>query len=153
MSLLSNNRGQGSDTFKLLIAAVVAMVILGIVTGVFENIWRLLTQMPCADNVVNELVTKLQKAQSGLATATNAICMKAGEQLDASALTKKVTNVASVTFKCEGAAVCKNNDPIDVSSGDLISAKHDAKFTGLIDCEESPSGPGDYTCTITIRSG
>jgi len=65
MNIFSNRRGQGSDTFKLLIAAVVAMVILGIVTGVFQNIWTMVGGITCVSSPINELVTKIQKAQAG----------------------------------------------------------------------------------------
>ncbi len=150
MNIIGNKRGQGGDTFKLLIAAVVAMVILGIVTGVFQNIWATVGGITCVSSPINEMVTKIQKAQAGITTATGAICMNAGEMFTSAALTSKVTNLDKVSFTCQGAAVCKNGDPIFVSP-DSIEAKKDAKFKGLITC--TPSGAqGDYDCTIVIQS-
>ncbi len=151
MNIFSNKRGQGSDTFKLLIAAVVAMVILGIVTGVFQNIWTMVGGITCVSSPINELVTKIQKAQAGITTSTDAICMNAGEQFSYTALTEKVTNVGDVTFTCSGAAVCKNNNPVDVSDSHVIKTSNSVKFKGLITCTKSGTG-GDYTCTIEIQS-
>lgn len=144
-----NKKGQGSDTFKLLIAAVVAMVILGIVTGVFQSIWALVGGITCVSNPIDEMVTKIKKAQSGITTSTGIICMYTDESYTATALTNKVTNLNSIEFKCDGAAVCKNNKPIDVSASNMIEAKADAQFKGIISCTESS---GDYDCTITIKS-
>jgi len=151
MTILSNRRGQGSDTFKLLIAAVVAMVILGIVTGVFQNIWTMVGGITCVSSPINELVTKIQKAQAGITTATDAICMNAGEQFRSTALTEKVTNVASIEFTCSGAAVCKSGGPVQVN-GDTISASSSVKFKGLITCTKASGSTGDYTCKIEIQS-
>ena len=151
MTILSNRRGQGSDTFKLLIAAVVAMVILGIVTGVFQNIWTMVGGITCVSSPINELVTKIQKAQAGITTSTDAICMNAGEQFSSTALTEKVTNVGQITFKCSGAAVCKNNNPVDVSGGNTIKSMGSVKFKGLITCTKSGTA-GDYNCDIEIQS-
>ena len=149
MKIIGNKKGQGSDTFKLLIAAVVAMVILGIVTGVFQNIVNMVTQLPCVGNPVNEMVTKIQRAQGGITTLTDAICMKPGEAFTSEALTGKIGNLQSVTFTCPDAAICKNQKPIDVSSSSMIKANGDAKFKGLITC--TPAG-GDYSCVIVIQS-
>jgi len=77
--------------------------------------------------------------------------MNAGEQFSSTALTEKVTNVAQVTFKCSGAAVCKNNNPVDVSGGTTIKTTNSVKFKGLITCTKSGAG-GDYNCDIEIQS-
>ena len=151
MKITKSRKGQGGDTFKLLIAAVVAMVILGIVTGVFQNIWDTLFKVTCVSSPINELVTKIQKAQAGITTSTGAICLNAGEMFGADALKSKVTNLAELRFECQGAAVCKNNDPIEVSEQSL-DAKAEAKFKGLITCSSSSDGQGDYDCTIVIQS-
>lgn len=150
MKITKSRKGQGGDTFKLLIAAVVAMVILGIVTGVFQNIWDTVGGITCVSSPINEMVTKIQKSQAGITTSTGAICMNAGEMFTSTALTSKVTNLNAVTFECQGAAVCKNNDPIAVS-GSSIKAKNSAKFKGLITCT-SGGGQGDYDCNIVIQS-
>ncbi len=150
MKYMKSTRGQGGDTFKLLIAAVVAMVILGIVTGVFQNIWDLVMGITCVSSPINELVTKIQRSQAGIVTKTDAICMSAGETFTDESLMDKVTNVKAITFQCDGAAVCENDDPIDVSGGNSVTAIGGVKFKGLIDCLEGTQG--DYVCTITIQS-
>ncbi len=103
----------------------------------------------CVSNPINELVTAIQKAESGITTSTDAICMNNGYGLSDTALTNKVTNVESITFKCSGAAVCKNNNPLDVSDGTTIKAIGNLKFKGLVTCTKS----GDkYDCEIEIQS-
>jgi len=150
MNYITNKKGQGSDTFKLLIAAVVAMVILGIVTGVFQNIWDLVTGITCVSNPINEMMTKMQKSQAGITTSTDAICMNAGEAFSAKALTDKVTNVMGVTFSCkDNVAVCKTGGAILVTD-DMISASASAKFKALITCDRDP-GP-DFDCEISVIS-
>lgn len=151
MNHFRNKKGQGGDTFKLLIAAVVAMVILGIVTGVFQNIWGLVGGITCVSSPINEMVTKIQKAQAGIVTSTDAICMNAGEQFMDTALTSKVTNLASVTFTCQDAAVCKTGTPIE-ASGNSVVAKASAKFKALIACTKQAGASGNYDCTITINN-
>jgi len=145
-----NKKGQGSDTFKLLIAAVVAMVILGIVTGVFQSIWQLVGGITCVSNPIDEMVTKIKKAQSGITTSTGIICMYSGESYTTAALENKVTNLVpdGTTFKCDGAAVCKNDRPITVTDK-MLEATADAQFKAIISCTQSS---GDYTCAITIKS-
>jgi len=159
MNLFKNKKGQGGDTFKLLIAAVVAMVILGIVTGVFQNISDLIFGISCVDNPINELVTTIQRSQGGIITSTKALCMNPGESFTAKTLTEKVTNVRSAEFKCgpesqpDSAAVCSGGVPIKVESGatgSSISASGSARFKGLISCEGV--GGSDYTCIIWVES-
>jgi hypothetical protein len=152
MKVFTNKRGQGGDTFKLLIAAVIAMVILGIVTGVFQNIWDMVGNITCVSSPINEMVTKIQKAQAGIVTSTDAICMNAGERFMDTALTGKVTNLASVTFACEDAAVCnKDTSPISATNN-MIEAKSNAKFKALIGCTKQSGASGNYDCTITINN-
>lgn len=149
MNYIKNKKGQGGDTFKLLIAAVVAMVILGIVTGVFQNIWDLVFGITCVSNPINEMTTKIQRAQAEIITATGTICVKSGEGFKDTALTNKVTNVNSLEFVCEGDAVCKDeNSAVDVTSSAIL-ARRDAKFRGLIDCQKSGQ---NYDCTIIVQS-
>ena len=151
MNIISNRRGQGSDTFKLLIAAVVAMVILGIVTGVFQKIWEMVTGIQCVSSPINEMTTKIQTSESGIITPTDTICMNAGAKFTAAALTAKVTNVAQLTFSCVDAAVCKNQNPLKVTS-DSIEAVSNAQFKGLIDCQKQGGAASNYVCTITINN-
>lgn len=150
MKYLKNKKGQGSDTFKLLIAAVVAMVILGIVTGVFQNIWTMVGGITCVSSPIDEMVTKIQKAEAGIQTATGVMCMYNGERFGQDALINKISNLKNVEFDCIGAAVCTPpSGPIDVSDHTNIVAKADAKFKALIGCDSEPDG---YHCKITITN-
>ncbi len=151
MNTFSNKKGQGSDTFKLLIAAVVAMVILGIVTGVFQNIWNMVGGITCVSSPIDEMITKIQKAQAGMDTSTGAMCMYAGETFKDTALINKMNNLASVSFNCNmDSAVCKPGGPIDVSGGTTIKANSDTKFKALISCTKASGASGNYACEITV---
>lgn len=150
---MKNRKGQGGDTFKLLIAAVVAMVILGIVTGVFQNIWDMVGGITCVSSPINELVTKIQSAQSGIDTPTGAICMDAGAALKPEALRNKVNNLGSVTFQClDSAAVCSGtNPPLTFPTTDTIAASSSVKFKAVISCTLTGAS-GNYDCTISVRN-
>jgi len=148
MKTIRSKKGQGGDTFKLLIAAVVAMVILGIVTGVFQEIYKFIVPMTCVSSPIDEFVTKIQKSQTGIETSTDSICMKAGEGFTTATLIDKMANLNSLSFTCEGAAVCRNDNPISVSA-DSIRAVGEARFKGIITCIKSS---GDYDCSIIIQS-
>jgi hypothetical protein len=98
------------------------------------------------------MVTKIQKSQAGIDTLTDAICMNPGESFSSNSLTNKVTNVKEVTFTCTGgAAVCSsgNPPPIDIGTGNSITAKSSVKFKALISC--TPDG-SDYNCQAEIQS-
>ncbi len=148
MNVMKNRKGQGSDTFKLLIAAVVAMVILGIVTGVFQNIWNMIAGLTCVSNPISEVVTTIKKAQGGMSASSGDICMNAGDAFGEQALLDKVNNLIEVNFKCEGAAVCKNDKPIKVETKTL-TAIDSVKFTGLVTCTQTS---GNYVCNIVINN-
>lgn len=144
-----NKNGQGFDTFKLLIAAVVAMVILGIVTGVFGKIWAMIGGIQCVSSPVNEIMTTIQKAQTGQIARTQDICLGAGEGLTAENIKNKLSNVASIRFECsQSAAVCSGDSaPLDASDETKLISRRDATFKALVDCTESTEG---YKCTVSI---
>jgi len=105
----------------------------------------------CVSSPINELVTKIQRAQSGIDTPTDAICMDGGARILPNALKNKVTNLGSVTFDCyQDAAVCTSGGPI-TTSGDTLEASQNVKFKGIIHCD-GPQSNGDYDCTISIKS-
>jgi phage-related protein len=149
MRYMENKKAQGFDTFKLLIAAVVAMVILGIVTGVFEKIWEMINGLSCVSSAVNELTTTIQSATTGLTKSSGTICFSEGESLPAEKISSRLSNVLTVKYDCKGASVCSGDPPmIDVTDSNILIAKSDATMQALVDCEDS-TGNG-FDCTITI---
>ncbi len=152
MKYMENRKGQGFDTFKLLIAAVVAMVILGIVTGVFGKIWAMIAGIQCVSSPINELMTTLQDAQSGMRATTQDICLDEGAGVGAAAIANTMSNIGTddITFKCDSAAVCEEGGPLAISlDGKEIDAEGDATFKAVVECIETG---GNYKCTISIRN-
>lgn len=136
---------------KLLkILAVISIVLMVISFGVtvFQYVWSLTTGMCCISNPIDEMVMKIKKAQSGITTSTSVICMYANEYVNTTSLTNKVSNLNTLTFKCDGAAVCRDGKPINVDPNTL-TAVSSAQFKGIVDCAESSD---KYDCTITIKS-
>jgi len=96
------------------------------------------------------MMTKIKRAEfSGITTSTGTICMYTDESYTTTSLLNKVTNLNSLSFKCDGAAVCKSTGPIDISTGNMIVAKADVQFKGIVECIKNSTY--DYDCTITIR--
>jgi hypothetical protein len=147
-----NKKGQGFDTFKLLIAAVVAMVILGIVTGVFGKIWGIIGGISCVSSPINEMVTTIQDAQTGLRATTQDICLASGEGFDAEDIASQLSSVGpgDITFSCKaGHAVCEGDGaPLELS-GNSVDAAADATFKATVDCT---STGGAYKCSIEIKN-
>jgi len=153
---MRNEKGQGFDTFKLLIAAVVAMVILGIVTGVFGQIWNLIAGISCVSNPIGEISSKIQSATTGMIVVTQVLCFTAsGESIGADVIKQRVSSsVSTVTWKCERigdnwASVCDpNTGAITVDEDtNMITAKRDTQFKVKISC---PPGDGGAMCTLTV---
>jgi len=100
------------------------------------------------------MVIRIQISESGIVTPTDTICMNAGARFTAASLTTKVTNVAQLTFQCVDAAVCKNQNPLKVTS-DSVEAVGDVKFKGVVSCtnnKQNRVGAADnYSCQITIK--
>jgi hypothetical protein len=126
------------------------MVILGIVTGVFGKIWAMIAGIQCVSSPINELVTTIKEAQSGMRATTEDICLSAGAGLSSTNIAKQIANVgpSDITISCKGdAAVCATDGPLDLNS-DSIDAIRDATFKAIIDCEETSTG--NYLCDIEI---
>ena len=154
MRYMENKKGQGFDTFKLLIAAVVAMVILGIVTGVFQKVWAMIAGIQCVSSPINELTTKIQEAQSGIVTVTEAICLKNGQEFKADSIAGRLGSVDTITFECKDAAVCASGDPpqVDVDPS-LISANADTSIKARIKCTAQSGYAGNFDCNIEVING
>lgn len=140
---------------KIAIGVVLALIIvaiLGIVTGVFQHMQNMVTSPACVSNPINELVETIQKAQAGAPAKTMHMCMYAGEMFEGRAVITQMTNLASVSFNCNsGAAVCKNNDALDLSNPNRLSAKSRVIFKGLVTCTKLADS-GNYDCTVEIQS-
>ena len=92
MKYIGNKKGQGFDTFKLLIAAVVAMIILGIVTGVFSKIYNWIFRLECpSGGAISTIVTAIQDAKTGYDKTTDNMCMNEREGFSSSAITEKIS--------------------------------------------------------------
>lgn len=148
MKYPTDKKGQGFDTFKLLIAAVVAMVILGIVTGVFTKIWNMITGISCMSNPIGEITSKIQQATTGMVVVTQTLCFSAGESIQAVKIREKTSSVSQVTFQCGGASVCESGYGAIEVTGDSISAKRDAQFKVKISCSADASN--NFQCTLTV---
>ena len=148
---MKNLKGQ-SDTFKLLIAAVVAMAILAIVGTVLQSI----EVKTCVEaNPIEELTTTISRAQSGLDASTGIICIKEGESFSADAVTAKVTAIpeGALTFSCLGdSAVCTGTSSMINVESDRVTARSDTEFQALIKCNARGDGTGNYDCTAEIKS-
>lgn len=133
-----------------IIGFLVACLLMTVLFGfkVFESNSCGGATLHCVSSPIDEMVTKIKKAESGIITSTGIICMYTGERYTTTSLLNKVTNLNSLEFKCDGAAVCKNGNRLIVTS-DKIDASADLNFKGLIACVETS---GDYDCTITIKS-
>jgi hypothetical protein len=146
--MIPTKKGQ-SDTFKLLIAAVVAMAILAIVASILGSIDP--DTMDCVSNPINDMATTISKSKSGLEASTGKICMQEGESFTATALKNRVDGLQSVTFSCyQNSPMCDGSDtaPIDYSA-DRVTANRRTSFSALIDC---PKSGDSYACTIQIKS-
>jgi|GEM_PF-7046673 len=135
---------------KFLLAVIIAIVALGIITGLFQTNLSP-PYNPCVSNPINELVTKIQAAETGIITATDTICMQNGEKFNTEALTSKIPNLDSISLHCTDAAVCKNSAPLKVTL-DSIEAVSEVRFKGLVECQKQPRTLGNYTCTIVINN-
>ncbi len=138
-------KGQ-SDTFKLLIAAVVAMAILAIVASVLTSIN--VTDLQCVGNPITSFTNAIQKAKDGegLKLPSTPICLDKGAVITGRALASKVTGVKDITFDCEGDAVVCDTD-IEIST-DSIKALQKTQFVALIECESSSSGNTNCVCYV-----
>ncbi len=152
MRYMEDNRGQGFDTFKLLIAAVVAMVILGIVTNVFQKIYNMIIGLNCVSNPISELTGKISQAQGGMITVTGDLCLSKGEEIDASNLYNAISSVESVTFNCKSnAPVCASGNPPALTvSSDKVFANRDTNFKARVTCTSSGGYAGGFQCEIEI---
>jgi hypothetical protein len=143
-------KGQ-SDTFKLLIAAVVAMAILAIVTAILTQID--VGAFDCVDSPLNELTTQITQAKTGIERMTAKLCLKEGEGFGAETLQGRIAGINTITFQCmPNAAVCSSGGPLSVESGFLRATSDKAQFAALINCIKAGGGTGDFDCTIQIRS-
>ena len=157
---MRNNKGQGFDTFKLLIAAVVAMVILGIVTGVFGQIWSLIGGISCVSNPIGEISSKIQSATSGMIVVTQVLCFTSGgEKITSESIRNRLSIVkqdpTGVEFYCHSdASVCDTADSggsaaIYVELGmDYIEARRNTQFKVEIECTDA--GGGTYQCDLRV---
>lgn len=144
----TTKKGQ-SDTFKLLIAAVVAMAILAIVAAVLSGIDP--TELDCVGNPITDLTTTISQAQSGIQRSTGTICLQAGESFDAGNLEAKMSGVAPITFSCyENSAICSGDNAPVLWTTTTVAATERVQFSGLVDCDKQANG--DYSCDIAIRS-
>ena len=152
MAIMTGKRGQ-SDTFKLLIAAVVAMAILAIVATILQQVSQV--QLNCVSDPLNELTTTLSRAQGGLTATSQNICLKPGESFTSEALRRRVSGVSSITFEClSGASICTGSGaPISVDPSTIRNSgsTKTEQFSAQIECQAT-GGSGDYTCKLGIKS-
>jgi hypothetical protein len=102
---------------------------------------------------VNEMLTRITQAKTGLETTTSTLSLKASEGFSTHTLKGRDSELSSVTFECiPGSPVCEGNSKQLVISGDgsKLEALESARFSALIKCTKASSG--DYDCTIGIRS-
>jgi hypothetical protein len=129
------NRGQGFDTFKLLIAAIVALVILGILASILGGINP--SQLTCVGSPISEVTTTVQKATTGLTATSAKLCLKEKEGFSAQAIIDRLSGV-EVKFDCEtGAVVCKDQATakleLDKDTGRL-EARRQVEFKVIAEC-------------------
>ena len=150
MRYMEDKKGQGFDTFKLLIAAVVAMVILGIVTGVFGKIWAMIGGISCVSNPIGEITSKVQAATTGMDVVTQLLCFsEEGEAIRAEKIKERLSNVKNIKFGCRNqAAVCSSGGAIKQTSSE-ISANRATQFKVHISCKPVSGG---FDCTLGVMN-
>lgn len=149
MRYMEDKKGQGFDTFKLLIAAVVAMIILGIVTGVFSKIYAWIFRLECpSGGAISTIVTAIQDAKTGYDKTTDNMCMNEGEGFSNTAIEEKISGV-TLDFSCpSGISLCSEGGGLTVSST-RIDAERQVRFRGRVTCT-SGGGGQDAHCTMEI---
>jgi hypothetical protein len=131
-------RGQAFDTFKLLIAAVVAIAILGILLGILSGII-----LPGADpeTIIGQQLTKAYQYEGSTFVSPANANFKSGVSYSSASFTDKIGGVGSIEFQCSSelkgtSSVCKesgtNNDRVDVK-GDFT-----AKISACCEPNQSP---------------
>jgi hypothetical protein len=151
MAPITSRLGQ-SDTFKLLIAAVVAMAILTIVASILGLIKP--GQMGCVTNPLDDISSTIKNAQGGLAASTNMLCLKSGEGFSDASLVNRVAGLKSLTFQCyNDASICSGagTPPLKVDTTN-VQANSDVQFKALISCTAGSGGTGDFDCKLQVRS-
>jgi hypothetical protein len=148
MRYMEDKKGQGFDTFKLLIAAVVAMVILGIVTGVFNKIWEMIAGIQCVANPIGEITSVVQTATAGMGLTTQRLCFgSADDFITSDSIQRRLSGISKIGFKCTGAAVCDTaRGQIDVQP-DRITARQRAQFKIQVTCTERG---GNFECDLAV---
>jgi hypothetical protein len=139
-------RGQAFDTFKLLIAAVVAIAILGILLGILSGII-----LPGADpeTIIGQQLTRAYQYEGSTFVSPANANFRSGVSYSSASFTDKIGGAyASIKFQCStelkgSSPVCKevgtNSDRVDIK-GDFT-----AKISAC--CEPNKSPP---VCHIMI---
>lgn len=132
-----------------LIISLLPIILLVLALYLFLTpIWCYPVGITCVSSPINEMVTRTQQAQAGIAITTSPICLNVGEEITDTNIINNVATVNSVGFFCNGAAVCKNQDPIDVSDQKTIKARNAAIFKAKIQC--TSDNRENYHCDIMI---
>jgi hypothetical protein len=144
-------KGQ-SDTFKLLIAAVVAMAILTIVASILGLINP--GAIGCVTNPLDDIASNIKKAQSGLTASTGTICLKSGEGFTDVSLKTRVSGLRTAEFECmSGASICTPpGNPLSIQNNGIQALSTDVQFVTIISCTKTSDNTGDYDCTLSVKS-
>jgi len=156
MRYMSNKKGQGFDTFKLLIAAVVAMVILGIVTGVFARIWDMIGGITCVSQPIGEITSTVQAALAGVTTSTQVVCLRnAGDSFALEAINAQLSGAEVTSIECSSNdqenQICSGAAAKLTVTADRIEATGSAQFKIRVCCGAAcGSGLGPAQCKLTV---
>ena len=103
----------------------------------------------CVSSPINELVTTIQKAQTGLEATTGLICLNEGEGFTSRVLEEQVSNVDYIFFNCKAMAFVCWGEQVSVATSE-ISALVDARFRAKITCTHVGYHTENFGCEITI---
>ncbi|MBN2517778.1 MAG: hypothetical protein JXB14_02955 [Candidatus Altiarchaeota archaeon] len=102
------------------------------------------SRLSCVPSPVNEIVSGMNTAMSGIDFVTTKICLKRGNEISFDMIENRLSNV-DVSFKCD-AEICADKKLVIME--DRLSAKIDVEFKAKITCDVA-SDEG-HTCDITI---
>jgi len=112
-------KGQAFDTFKLMIAAVIAVAILGILLGILGGI-----SPPGADpaSIIREQLSKANQFPGSIFVSSTQANFNSGVKYVASSFTDVIGGTGTVSFACgkDESAVCTVTPNGDSPNGDTV---------------------------------
>lgn len=139
------SRGQAFSTFKLMIAAVVAVAILGILLSILGGI-----TMPGANpaDMIGRQVSKASQYEGSTFRSSSTASFKSGTSYNEDSFMDKIGGVGTIKFKC-ASTLQQNNMCNGDNSGETNALRLNGAFSAKVgaQCE---AGGGQPMCWVLI---